>query len=322
MDNININNNISDISENDNSLVEPKQLHKLTNLKWLLLLAGFVLLIILGFFVYKFLILGRTKKLVNISKNEEIIENVDEASNPQNAFSTLLSQSNNVDETKPSATEANIKTQPNLTTNKKTPVIEEKISDPEKTIPENNDKPSIKLTSWGYKDRTFSKDDPINLSLTAEDNIGGISYVEFYINGEKEKTVQYRALYDKDTEGWDPGEGDRGINIASDYLEDKYDDNDIGYTYRHYKKFDTTKSSCGFSEGYIFIMAGDKYLYDVRMKKGLEEVKVCYKGDSINYNDNYIYLFRSDDGDYEFYAKAYDKYGTSAKSEKIEFEID
>ncbi|HPD74292.1 MAG TPA: Ig-like domain-containing protein [bacterium] len=321
MDNIDITNKTTDIIDTNNT-VEPEKPRKATNFKWLSLFLGLVFFITLGFFTYKFLIFDKTKKLVNMGKNKEIIENLDEASNSQNAFGTLLSQSNSTETTKPSTTETTVKNQPDITVNKETPIIEEKVSEPEKAIPENNDKPSIKLTSWGYKDRTFSEDDPINLSLTAEDNIGGISYVEFYINGEKEKTVQYRALYDKDTEGWDPGEGDRGINIASDYLEDKYDDNDIGYTYRHYKKFDTTKSSCGFSEGYIFIMAGDKYLYDVRMKKGLEEVKVCYKGDSINYNDNYIYLFRSDDGDYEFYAKAYDKYGTSAKSEKIEFEID
>lgn len=308
------------INSNLQSEIQVEALKSHRKLRIFFVVSSLMILVVSVILVTKFIDLDIRKYFQKTSPTET--KPTVEEPNPNDAFETLVSQSNNTETTKPSATEVSIKTTVSSTVANNTIKTPEPAPLPTKSTPDNNDNPSIELISFGYKDKTFSEDDPIYLSVRASDNIGGISSVKFYINGEKEKTIEYRNLYKSDTSGWDPGTADRGIRMASDYLEDKYSDDITGYTYRSLNKFDTTKSSCGFSEAYIFIMQGKNNQYDVRMTKNLDDIDVCYKGTVINYNDKYIYLFNGDGGDYEFYAEAVDIYGASKKSETVEFEID
>lgn len=216
-------------------------------------------------------------------------------------------------------------TTPKVTTTTTTTTDDDK--DDEETdddsIPDDNDSPSIEIVTDGIEDETLSSSKPVYLIATASDNVGGVSSVEFYINGKKKATVESRTLYAKSASGWDSEDADEATEKAISYLEDKYDESDLSYIYRKYNKFDTDEGDCDdIDEGYILILLGKNNLYDVRVSEDLDDLEVCYKGTSLNYNNKYLYLFSSGDGSYNFYAKAYDTYDASTKSEDIDFKLD
>jgi len=189
------------------------------------------------------------------------------------------------------------------------------------SVPDNNDSPDIDLSTDGVDDETLSADTPVYLMATVTDSTGGVASVEFYINDNKKATVKPRDLKAKSASGWDSEDADEAVTKATEYLEDKYDESNLTYTYRKYYNFDDNED-CEIDEGYLIIMLGQKNLYDVRVSEDLDDVDVCYKGKSLNYNSKYIYLFTDDADDYDFYVKAYDTYGAESKSEEISFELE
>ncbi len=189
------------------------------------------------------------------------------------------------------------------------------------SVPSNNDSPSVDLITDGIENETLQSSQSVYLQANVSDSVGGVATVDFYLNGSDKATVEPRNIYASTASGWSSSDADKATTKAVNYLTSKYSESNLTYAYRKYNKFDTSKNDCSIKEGYILIMLGQKYLYDVRVSDDLADIEVCYKGKSLNYNNRYIYMFKGNADDYDFYVKATDTYGASTKTAKISFTL-
>lgn len=191
--------------------------------------------------------------------------------------------------------------------------------------PVDNDDPSVRLITSGIEDAALPNTRPVYLSAEIKDNVGGIAKVDLYVNGHKEATASRRNTYARSASGWDADVADKATEKTASYIISRYSEKsgNVGYAYRSYfKATNTPMPDCDVKEGYLLIMQGDKYLYDVRVSKDLSKLDVCYKGDTINYDDIYTFLYFGEKGDYRYYFKAFDTLGASAKSREVKFTLD
>lgn len=166
---------------------------------------------------------------------------------------------------------------------------------------------------------------PLPLYATAVSTTNFISKVEFYLNDKLVKTVMSSAFrnisvnkknYDKDGEHTKRFESERKV---FEYLRDKNDEEIYGYSAVQSGKFNAPCK--GISEGYVYIMSGEKNFFDVRISPDLDKIETCYKGDTIGYGEYFYVNVKANDGKYSTYVKAFDNKGGFNTSSKVEFEV-
>ncbi|PIR42816.1 hypothetical protein CO058_01975 [candidate division WWE3 bacterium CG_4_9_14_0_2_um_filter_35_11] len=192
-----------------------------------------------------------------------------------------------------------------------------------KTAPSNNKKPEVNILSYGLADWNHDSDKGVSISARAKDSDGYISKVEIYVDGDKKATVLPRNIGGKSKTLLDDPEDivDITEQIGND-IQDEVDDGDIKYIYRKSKEWSKESESCGISQGFVHIFVGESKFYDVRTSEDLDESVICFESETMNVDDLYYYMWQPDGGSHDTYAIAYDQYGASTKSDKVEFDVD
>jgi len=194
---------------------------------------------------------------------------------------------------------------------------------PSTKIPSNNDLPGITMTTSSVNNKTLSKSNPVYITATIKDQIGGIAYVDLYVNGKKKFSIENKTnRYGTEIPRPNKDKSPQALEIAKNYIVEKSDEvlADLSYDYGSFYKFNTQNSECTIGEGYIYIMVGKKYLYDVRIFTDLEDVDICDRSHAVGFENNYMFLFDDDSaGTYKYYIKAYDVYGAERKGPEEKF---
>ncbi|MFA6981610.1 MAG: Ig-like domain-containing protein [Patescibacteria group bacterium] len=190
--------------------------------------------------------------------------------------------------------------------------------------PEDNEDPEVKLLT-AYLSGGFSAGDTVHITARAEDDDDddGIERVEFYVDGERKVTLYTRDIGGDDLSSSDTSKLDSATSKAMDWLEDKRDDEISGYVFRDRRNWKEFDDDCDIDKGYIIIFSGDKKMYDVRVSDDLEDFELCAEGKTLNVGELYYYVLSDvEKGTREIYAKAFDTWGATEKTEKYEIEVD